>query len=1078
MALRQPLRWIASVTSVLLLAMLVTSCVWQSDDRQAANLPGFLLSYSGAADRLAGMGGPETAEQLRDWARTGLAADLQLDTARLIDTAYDTLPVRDEGFADLARQPIGPGRSLFADGVLHLLVPKDDQRRHRTIGLLLDQHRTDAGSDPPRVQLHPYTVRSEIQSIHVESDDPVATDDLRRAHGYVRGRIDSSQDLTDFLYSTRALSTIEVVGSEVWAGGWKWPEVDGQRLTREDVAVLQRGYDSSTTGTTPGFSLDPGPMETAADLTAVIPGISDELLDGIVHDTWNGPYFGSADELTTAVEAALFGELTEAEMATLELPADRTHLWALRSYLLGDSPYGQARYDGDLRGTEVGMTLFYTDYLTKDWVNGVGTGVPTEAVAGFEPDTTVATPWSHCDTADDSSSESGRLWFGQNEAAYSFQHDRISIGAQPVRLFAKSDGEAGAEVESSYSFGRGLRWLDQHYQAVADYEPQFHRLDQIMRWSAALEWLSANRTKLPPHSEANIRDDLRFADWYRSNSDTLRERAPIPFVTPPAAAQQESVLTVPSERFESCGLTVIHGGVSLGDLGARKAKADRTFQADLPGPVRRAGLYDEKSVFDSATGTGSVKQVSIDDVGAESSFRSHTISRQDNGTARVEIAASPRRVTLMGALKVWRDATAPRAATVELRGSDGQVSQQVRYQGQDLGGLTAVRQGELITLRWRSGIVDRVTNVMEALQNRLASGRGGTPVDGVLYSMQDSSGRVLHRVGGEGEPWLSITSDATAGTDLAFRLGVPGPDGPQFSFATLVADPALPAGRWMKVTPATTDTAATAAMVEAPANGAPTVQVIARDGRTGTLYPDGDSARVAVDDPVLGRDGTPEGAALLRDYPRVATALKEAVDAGDDMLRGVLLGSDGAALVRADGVRLVGTDDHWSHVVARATTPNQTRLPRFASYGDHLLYAAEIPLRTVPGTRKQRELGDVLDEHATVLIHESLRTTLSLADGPVVVDALPRNTEVTVAEVRVTREEVRVDTAAQPDIWEHGGARWWRVVGSPVTTDTDTDTGDDEPTASITPSTFVPAPPASALILLVCSEDDDDACAA
>jgi hypothetical protein len=232
------------------------------------------------------------------------------------------------------------------------------------------------------------------------------------------------------------------------------------------------------------------------------------------------------------------------------------------------------------------------------------------------------------------------------------QHDRISIGAQPTRLFAKSDGEAAAEVESSYAFGRGLRWWDQHYQEIADYEVQYQRLDQIMRWSAALEWLGENRGKLPPHSEVGIRSDLRFADWYLRNN-ALRERVPIHYVTPPSAGQ-ESVLTVPSEKYESCGITTINGGVSLGDLGARKAKAGRTFQADLPGSVRRAGLYDEKSTFDPATGTGSMRQVSIDEAGAESSFRSHTISRDGNGTVRVEVSASPRRIVQLGGLKVWR----------------------------------------------------------------------------------------------------------------------------------------------------------------------------------------------------------------------------------------------------------------------------------------------------------------------------------------------------------------------------------------------------------------------------------------
>jgi hypothetical protein len=1013
---RQP-RWLVPLLVVSLLATLVTWLAWPAgdEDRKAAPRPGFLLSYVGADTRLAGMSELAAAEQLRDWARLGLAADLGLDTTELVDGFYDTLPVRDEGFTDLARQPVGPGRALFADDVLHLLVPRDDPHEDRTVGLLLDQHRTDAGADPRRVRVHHYTVNQDSGTIRVESDDPVATKEFRAAHGYVRLRVDSADGLTDFLTSTRALSTVDMVGDEVWAGGWRLSEKDGQPLTRADVAVLQRGYGTSTDDTTPGFSLDPGPMETADDLTALVPGLSAELRDGITDDTWSGPHFGSANEALEAVKTALLGKHA-ADAAALGLPADRKHLWALWIALGGASPYGEARYDGDLRGTEVGMTLFYTDYVAKDWVNGVGTGVPAEAVEGFEPDPLARTPWGHCEG--EAGGESGRLWFGQNDAAYSFQDNRITIGAQPTRLFARSDGAAGEEIESSYSFGRGLRWWDQHYQLVAEYEPQYQRLDQIMRWGAALEWLGPNAAKLPSYDD--IRDDLRFADWYRDH-DELRERAPISFVSPPSATQ-ESVLTVPSATYEDCGLSRIHGGVSLSDLGARKAMAGHGFEADLPGQVRRAGLYDEASTFDRTTGVGSVKQVSIDETGAESAYLGHTISRTADGAASVAITAGPRAVTPMGTLKVWRDQSAPRTASTELAGGNGKVSQRVEFEGHDLGDLTAVSQGDVVTVRWRGGIVDRMRNAAESLQNRLSAGRGDAPVDGVLYSMRDADGRVLHRVGAEGEPWLTITPDAPTGAELSFRLGAPGP---RFSYATMVPEPALPSGASMKITPATADSSAVAVMGAGPPSGASPVRVTTMDGRTSTLYRDGDSVWVASDDPVLGHDGTEEGAALVRDFPRVAAATRAAVEADDGLLRAVVLGGDGVALVGADGVRLVGAADRMAHEVLRVTRKNGS--PVFAIVGDHLVSQKQVPLRPVPGSRQDRRLGDVLNGDETVLIPDSLRATLP--DGPAVADALPRDREVTVVEADVPRGDLTGDAATWPDVLLHGGEQWWRVLG-------------------------------------------------
>jgi hypothetical protein len=102
---------------------------------------GFTVSFAAAENAV----GEDRENQLRDWARIGLAAHLDLDTQAIRDAFFDAFPIRDNGFADLARQPTGPGRALLQQDTLHLLVPRDDVNDKRTAGLLLDQHRTDAG---------------------------------------------------------------------------------------------------------------------------------------------------------------------------------------------------------------------------------------------------------------------------------------------------------------------------------------------------------------------------------------------------------------------------------------------------------------------------------------------------------------------------------------------------------------------------------------------------------------------------------------------------------------------------------------------------------------------------------------------------------------------------------------------------------------------------------------------------------------------------------------------------------------------------------------------------------------------
>lgn len=838
---------------------------------------GFLVSYVAAADRLDGLDRAEAEEQVRDWTRLALAAHLELDTAQLRDTSFDTLPARDPGFADLARQPVGPGRALLdARGVLHLLVPADDPHLDRTVGLLLDQHRTDSGADAPRTRLHRYTIDPATRTVRVETDESLATDTFRAERGYVRARIDDPERLKDFLARTKALSTLEVRGAEVWAGGWAWPDASGVPLTYEDVSVLQRGYAGSG-GTTPGFSLDPGPPATKADLQAAIPGLGAELLDRVLADNWAGSPFASRDELADQVSAALHGDAPPPDRAKeLGLPTDRVALWALDAVLHDRPAYSQARYDGGLEGTEVGMTLFYTDYVTKDWTHGVGTGVPARAVAGFVPDSAARTPWGHCVPAgEESEGESGRLWFGQHDAGFAFADDRVSIGAQSTRLFARSDGDGGTEVETSYAFGRGLRWWDRHYQAVADYEPQYQRLDQIMRWSGALEWLAGTSARLPRLPDAEIRSDLTFARWYQANG-WLRERAQVHFVTPPSATG-EALLAVPSPSFPDCGFDWISGGVSLGDLAARKEQAGRDFEAALPGQVDRAGLHEESSTYDPATGRGSIKDVSIDHKGSVVDSRQRNIST-DGGKAAVETTADGREVVELGGLKILQARTEPRTARTEISASGGRVTQDATYQGHDLGGVTAVKEGGLVTVQWRRGVMDRVRGALEAVQDALATGPTTTPptaVNDVLYNFTRPDGQVISRVGGQDAEWLAITGDLPPpGGTTALRLGAPAPQGgPLFFTSTLGPHPDMPKGQWMEVTPAAPGRAAHARLARPPAGDSPAVAVRTRDGRDTTLrFSDDGLPLVRTDDPLVGFNGTVEGAALV-DLARIGAVL-------------------------------------------------------------------------------------------------------------------------------------------------------------------------------------------------------------
>ncbi|AHH97323.1 putative secreted protein [Kutzneria albida DSM 43870] len=1062
---------VAAILCVLLTA--VAGCTGSSVPPPAGNPappaePGFVLSYAAAAARLDGLD-PATAEgQLRDWARTGLASYLEMDAARLRDATYDSLPVRDPGLSDLSRQPTGPGRALYdGKGVLHLLVPRGDPHRARTIGLLVDQYSADAGDDPPQVQVHDYELLTSQRAVSVSLGKAVATPEVRAANGYVAQRVDEAGGLTGFLAKTRHLTGLSLRGNEVWAEGWNWPDVPAAPLSAEDVTVIQRGY-TATSGPSPGFSLDPGPVKTAADVLALVPGLSPSVAEAVAarSDT------PALSQLRQEVLDALFGGTPP----PAGLPADRTRLWALKQLLDGQPGYSQARYDGPLAGTEVGMTLYYGDYIAKQWSTGVGGGVPDKAVPGFVADPDATIPWGHCPEGSEPTSESGRLWFGQNESGFAYTANRVTIGAQATRLFAKSNGDAG-EVEPSYAFGRGLGWWDQHYDAVASYEPQFERIDQIMRWSGALEWLVTKAGKRLPDSGGTAGPGLKFADWYAKHTE-LRERSAIDFVSPPSAGDREAVLSKPSKTFEECGFTAINGGVSLGNLLTRQGTRDH--HPDLPSSVGRAGVYDQGSAYDPATGTGHLKQVSLDDAGKAESYRQYTFSAPAQGGAAVETTASGRKVGSLGGVKVNLDAGTPRQVRNDTSADRGHITQRVEVQGKELGALDVRKDHDSVTLAWQSSVVDNALRLLNAEQSR----PGVEPGSGAVLSHQDASGQVQYQLGGIDGPWLETTPGAKPpGSELTFRLGAPRQQGgtAEFSQATLRGPPDLGGpDQWLRVSLATKDQPARISPAGAPDKNARQISVTTPDGHGFTVYREDDHWAVQHKDLA----GKPENAAALAKFEVIDAAMQQAAKAKDGYYRALALDGNGVALVGADRVVLVSNFEPWAPIALHAIVPGEAA-PLFQIQGKSILHVGQTKVSTEPGGQvKHEKLGEALGQDRDVYLLESARVAYSLREGSIMADEVSRDAQVVVVPAVAEQTAKAVDL--HPDLREYAGKRWQLVraggsggSGPPLRGTT----GTVGRVSTSTVQTTSPSPTTSAAagqttgvvpILLVCPENTPD----
>jgi hypothetical protein len=716
--------------------------------------------YSGAVERLAALDPGEAQEQLRDWARLGLASSLGLSRKQLVDALYDTTPIRDPLFTDLAAAPTGPGRARFDGTTLHILVPQDDPHPSRTIGLLLDQHRVDARTDPVMVQVHRYLVRPERQRIELSAEPAAPAGEVRAAHGWHEARVDQPQGLAGFLAATTHLSRLQTRGSEIWAGGWRWPDTPTAPVTVEDVSALQRSY-RQPGGISPDFSLDPQTPSTVADVRAAIPGLAPDLAERVISRNWAGARYPSAAELAQVVKGTLFWDNPPAEaLPARGLPADRTQLWALDNLLEGAPVYSQARYDGGLAGTEVGMSLFYTDLVAKDWTVGVGEGVPSRAVPGFVPDTMAPTPPGMCPGPGEPVHELGRLWFGQNDTGFAFEPNAVGIGAQATRLFSRTNGPEGREIEPSYASGRGLRWWDQHYREIADFEPQYQRLEQLMRWSGALEWLTTNGSGLLPQlPDREIRSDLRFASWYAAHHE-LREHAQLSLVTPPSANNAEALLPTPSKATPNCGtrqidVREIRGGVSLANLLTR-ARGLPSGTAKLPRELQRAGFTDASTTnVDLTTGTGRIEHITPGQAG-EVADRYTQVLRRDPGAASVETTGSPRRSIPFEGARL-KGETGPRQFRTQFRseGRDFEFDVSYSFLRESVAELgvtqppsSGVRQTDIVL---QVGLLSHLRAAIEKIRQDPARGLDASPE--VLYRYPEPGGQMVYRLN---EGWIEV----------------------------------------------------------------------------------------------------------------------------------------------------------------------------------------------------------------------------------------------------------------------------------------------------------------------------------
>lgn len=273
-----------------------------------------------------------------------------------------------------------------------------------------------------------------------------------------------------------------------------------------------------------------------------------------------------------------------------------------------------ARYDGDLQGTEVGMVLFYTDLLAKIWALDYSKTTPSQYISEFQPLTQKSAKTSSLYKQEIKKLPKTRLWFGHQDKGFQVADNKNTIlfSHNATRIYAASSNSNGQETTARADSEAFLGWWNDHYEEVARYEPQYERLNQIMKSSLLVSWLneSGNGNLLDFLQDVKVKHDYWFPNWVQANKNKLKftnwaakpcqevwetdpdkPKKPICFYKKGYKGQKtETMPLLTSASFKQFGEDgYLRGGVSLADQGLFQ---NRTSLPESP-EISKASLSSE-----------------------------------------------------------------------------------------------------------------------------------------------------------------------------------------------------------------------------------------------------------------------------------------------------------------------------------------------------------------------------------------------------------------------------------------------------------------------------------------------------
>ncbi|MBD1856723.1 MULTISPECIES: hypothetical protein [Leptolyngbya] len=573
-------------------------------------------------------------DQLRDWLLLTVVSGKNLSSKSVNQSLYDLPPVRYGYMQPVANFEYGTTRSLYiGEGQVIALVPKSISKEQRLDDLahIVDRHRKDLGKQPKSVTVFEYDIAQTQQTATLTRTQELEAKQLFAPEsGYYEAEIRSINDLQTFMAQVDDVTFSQMKSDQLTLGGrklhsrkipkipitdvaalWQSEQTIQQQMSRfeakwneklknapasqrdqiEKSAIAEGKQLKLVNGS--GFSLDPSYnfSQFQKVLAALKPGLQAIAQSGAItsEDIQNAekgiaarnevPYLELVDKLekSSDPEVQRFGQFAHVGELTTQ--------------------YQIARYDGELEGTEVGMILFYTDLLAKLWaINYIGT-TPTQAIPDFIPLTRVKVSSIHA--AEMAALPNTRLWFGTQDQGFQVAEDgnQLLFGRNATRIYAAASNPLKPGVESTAAADSAsfLDWWNDHYEEVARYEPQYERLNQIMKWSMIINWLNQAKAanRLGFLKEVNVDRGYWFPDWAKAQGDRLRfqQWEKIKF----SDRANHTTETMPLLMSDPSEPRTFRGGVSLADQSLFKARKPLKSSSEI-GELGRRSTIDYGTV--------------------------------------------------------------------------------------------------------------------------------------------------------------------------------------------------------------------------------------------------------------------------------------------------------------------------------------------------------------------------------------------------------------------------------------------------------------------------------------------------